>query len=516
MKRAGSGKDKRPKKKSRNEYEIDEDDDEIEYADPPVKSTPENQFVLRCYLISEDVDYVSASELAIFEAELLLALHDRFDDLKIRYAKQLLNRRRIDDMALELAEDEAVRALDVARAKKAAEEEKKLDALTLASRRPPDKGALTKGTLSFISVHMGWGDCTLIKTPLGRLILIDCGSGGNSDQIGARKGTIKAFDEAVKTLKSAFGKSTELDILILTHADKDHHNKLGAMVRKLALTKIGMVYHSDDIASYQHSTTLKDQGLLASKAVAALATSSRIRRVVLTRKECLVKKVDPAKSYTPPRRKNKGDLDLEFRDDGDGSLIIHEEPHCVVRILASEVDFDPAFEDRMVRPGIVEAKRNESSVVTLIESCGQKILVTGDAKVVTEGVMLRKYKDSKRLENIDVLRVSHHGSDLDCSGPAFIKHTKPAMAIFSSGYKVAMHHFPAIEVYERCWERVKSKKTAHNVWYWAPFNLGHQHDNLAEDTVGRYKEKVRESYQKKELWTTGSGGTISLSYKPAK
>lgn len=518
MKRAGDGADrKKKKKKSRNEYEIDEDDSEIEYADPPVKVTPDNEFVVRCYRVAEDVDYVTDHELAIFEAELLLALKDQFTEMKKRYGAQLRSRAPKGDMDVESVEDEAIQLLMSVRAKKQAEEEKKLDALTLASRRAPDDGALSQGRLSFISIHMGWGDCTLLKTPLGRLILIDCGSGGNSNQIGARKGAVNAVNEAIKTLSSAFGKSTELDILILTHADKDHHNKLGQVLRKLAITKIGMVYHSDDIGSYQHAKSLKDQKLLASKAIAALARSTRIRRVILTRKECSIRKVDPPEAYTPPLRSKKGTA-LEYRDDTDGSLIIHEEKDCVVRILASEVDFDPAFEISTSRPGIVESKRNESSVVTLIEGCGKKILVTGDAKIVTEAEMLKKYKASKRLEDIDVLRVSHHGSDLDCTGSKFIERAEPKMALFSSGYKVSGHHFPAIEVYERCWTTVDGKSKAHNLWYYAPLANAHQHDNLAQDSVGRYagRDKVRESYQKKELWTTGSGGTISLSFKPAK
>lgn len=68
--------------------------------------------------------------------------------------------------------------------------------------------------LNFINV--GQGDCTLVEFPSGKYLLVDCGSSGGP------------FDgNRVRTyISQHLGSSQTIDLLVITHPDADHINKL--------------------------------------------------------------------------------------------------------------------------------------------------------------------------------------------------------------------------------------------------------------------------------------------------
>ena len=71
---------------------------------------------------------------------------------------------------------------------------------------------------------------------------------------------------------------------------------------------------------------------------------------------------------------------------------------------------------------------NDNSNVNYIEISDYKFLFMGDASVTTEKEILDKYN----LPNIDVLKVSHHGSKTS-SGKNFIDEISPKYSIISVG-----------------------------------------------------------------------------------
>lgn len=74
------------------------------------------------------------------------------------------------------------------------------------------------------------------------------------------------------------------------------------------------------------------------------------------------------------------------------------------------------------------ANENDNSNVNYIEISDYKFLFMGDASVTTEKEILDKYN----LPNIDVLKVSHHGSKIS-SGKNFIDEISPKYSIISVG-----------------------------------------------------------------------------------
>ena len=74
------------------------------------------------------------------------------------------------------------------------------------------------------------------------------------------------------------------------------------------------------------------------------------------------------------------------------------------------------------------ANENDNSNVNYIEISDYKFLFMGDASVTTEKEILDKYN----LPNINVLKVSHHGSKTS-SGKNFIDEISPKYSIISVG-----------------------------------------------------------------------------------
>ena len=76
---------------------------------------------------------------------------------------------------------------------------------------------------------------------------------------------------------------------------------------------------------------------------------------------------------------------------------------------------------------------NENSIITLIESYGKKILLTGDA-----GVLALSKLSNVLPSNIDVLKVPHHGAEAVLNKD-LMKKLAPKVAVISVGKNVYGH-----------------------------------------------------------------------------
>ncbi|OGI83782.1 hypothetical protein A2903_01095 [Candidatus Nomurabacteria bacterium RIFCSPLOWO2_01_FULL_33_17] len=75
---------------------------------------------------------------------------------------------------------------------------------------------------------------------------------------------------------------------------------------------------------------------------------------------------------------------------------------------------------------------NASSMIGLLEYNGHKVLLTGDAPKEVEDQIVSKYKNE--LQNIDILKVGHHGSKTSTGG-ALAMLARPKYALISAGLK---------------------------------------------------------------------------------
>lgn len=97
----------------------------------------------------------------------------------------------------------------------------------------------------------------------------------------------------------------------------------------------------------------------------------------------------------------------------------------------------------IVSPAKISGEDNADSVVGVFGYMGYKILLMGDASLETEQRLVwRKILD----EEVDVLKVSHHGSK-DGTGEELLERVRPKMAVISVGKNSFGH--PTAEVLER-------------------------------------------------------------------
>jgi len=87
---------------------------------------------------------------------------------------------------------------------------------------------------------------------------------------------------------------------------------------------------------------------------------------------------------------------------------------------------------------------NDMSCVLRVRSRHHVALLSGDIEAAAEGALVRRAPDALRA---DVLLVPHHGSRTS-SGPEFIRHVQPAIAISTVGYRNRFGH-PAPAVSQR-------------------------------------------------------------------
>lgn len=80
----------------------------------------------------------------------------------------------------------------------------------------------------------------------------------------------------------------------------------------------------------------------------------------------------------------------------------------------------------VIYPARAASGENEDSAVIELDSCGTKILFTGDIGLETESLLT----DSGILSDIDILKVAHHGSRFS-TGSDFLSAVKPENAVIS-------------------------------------------------------------------------------------
>jgi beta-lactamase superfamily II metal-dependent hydrolase len=295
---------------------------------------------------------------------------------------------------------------------------------------------------------MGQGDCTIMATPEGRVVMIDCGS----DSTETKDKTVFTLRVASILRNAKFLRHSRLvDALILTHSDTDHYNHLKRVLPQN--TKFQNIYHSDKRDTYSEAGT---SAFLLSRAV----SESRIFAVDHHMNR-------PAK--TPVIRLNgvsvkpaTGTEKINVLD-GNGGIRIVNEPDCKISLLASNVN-PPQPQDN-------SNPKNRGSIVTLVEVFGETLLMCGDATVATEKYVLDRHR--ARITDVTLAQAGHHGSARTSSSLDYVQCVNPELAIVSAGKAVVKDHLPSYTVIKRYTAQMTRAADIdeHEIFYWRCYGL---------------------------------------------
>jgi beta-lactamase superfamily II metal-dependent hydrolase len=347
--------------------------------------------------------------------------------------------------------------------------------------RPP--GSRGDGNFHLAFVQIGQGDCTVLSTPLGKVVVIDCGT--NSSDNEARDeftGRVMGVLEEDRFLKD----HSVIDVLILTHPDRDHFNRLETMIPARCEGKVVTVYHTQLIGDY---------GPAADWVRRFVLDDNLIMRVVLNQVLDNNGAVVSGEITLGGQSVQLADaVNKVERRDATGGIIIVSEPNCTITLMAAGVSADYARDNDSID------HTNRGSIVTLVEVFGKKILLCADATRSTEHYLLNSPR-AARLSQVHYVTAGHHGSDVTSSGQPFIDGVNPRERVIVSAANVGMpnHHLPSWPVINRWVQRMAaSGRVAAVKHYVSAWDLDYS----------RYTPKVDAVSQ--AVFTTGSSGTQYL------
>ena len=247
------------------------------------------------------------------------------------------------------------------------------------------------------SVHfldVGQGDCIFIHFPDGKNMLIDCGS-ESEDIVNYINSCLNVY--SVK----------DIDYLVLTHPENDHVGNAISIINEYNV-KSAYITKINNLENFAFYAQIIDK-LIEEQ---AQINYSQIFKNIIN-ENCSIMFLSP--------------MPLGFPNSSLSDLNQNSYPST--------------------------EQKNNVSPIMFLEYNGVKFLFTGDAGVSQEQLVLSNYKAnlyknySVSLEDIDFLKVAHHGSNDSCSGE-FLSLIKPKNAIISVGGDNIFGH-PSSEVLER-------------------------------------------------------------------
>ena len=320
--------------------------------------------------------------------------------------------------------------------------------------------------ITFLDV--GQGDSVLLAPPGGGAILIDAGPAWPQ---GLARNTL---EPALR-----FQGLEEIDLAVATHADADHIGGYPELIETFPIRSIGepeamnaeagrglengeRLANLDrliavDIEGNSQSDSAKSPAAksgpgnsgaanpaakLSSSSVETFLTSSSLLAI-----RPVERKSQAAQSLLAERLENlilrKGirkitlcaGMKFQARPSGLTLEVIH--PPC---------GDSPANSWRSAKPHSEEG-RNENSVVLRVTWREFSMLLTGDANISAEEIMLRR-PDAAQALRANVLKAGHHGSETSTC-PAFLAAVHPQTVVFSCGRNNRYGH-PSQEVVDRC------------------------------------------------------------------
>ena len=275
------------------------------------------------------------------------------------------------------------------------------------SALPPINDIKVKKDFSVNFLDVGQGDCIFIRLPDQKNLLIDCGF---KDSYNGNMEYINKFlaDYEVK----------EIDYFILTHPDLDHIGNATQIISEYSVKK----------------------AFIPSIHKAQLNNFSEFKKVIelLDQKQVDYEISDITKSIV-----------------GDNYFFVFLSP---LEKTNSQSSYNQILQSAIISDKSV----NNLSPIIYFECFNKRFIFTGDAEKEQELLVVENYNNGVydlyhknkpfaiNLNNVDYLKVSHHGSN-DASSKEFLKLINPANAIISVGNQNFYGH-PASEMLERLFE----------------------------------------------------------------
>jgi beta-lactamase superfamily II metal-dependent hydrolase len=347
--------------------------------------------------------------------------------------------------------------------------------------------------------YMGQGDCILIVCPNGQLVMIDCGSakglGANNEDLLLKICT----DVRARTSKN----HNKIDILILTHRDKDHYNQIVQIFSDRTVpqdpnpaTNIGVVnidavyFSSPPNAAAQYALYKFNQGNCSNHIIGASFKTASITQVFINaaeQKTVTYRSTDSFRLSAGITKQINKRLTLLS-----GTTPVNHLPWSV-SIIAGQVPESNADGD----------PTNALSLVTLLEIGTSKGLFLGDATQATERFLLAQQK--KLIANVDFVHIPHHGSRTS-SSPNFVQKVNPKGAEVTHETDECGFKLPKKNVLKR-WLDVlgapKDDTDDHVVDYW--------------DTITKQQfDKILASWKKNGYGITSQDTGFYLTRPPRK
>lgn len=381
---------------------------------------------------------------------------------------------------------------------------------------PTDTGEFTGNGKCYIQfVNVGMGDCTLITTPKGVKILIDCGSDALSDvtsvipgyNVGVNGSAETIIGNSIKSQTFLHGDAS-IDIMILSHPDGDHHNKLQAILSTVPGMTVNMLYYggAEKIEGFTSSAYIKQIAGSTASNLRLLKLREESKKnagnIVLTKS--LNNKPITAVAGIP------NSIGTEFIDPVTGEIVLYYENGAGIAsdfrlsVLASNVTGvwkDDVFvtNDTKIKSAaemkLNATAPNKKSLVVSARCFASQVLVCGDATAVTEQFMVDYFTNS--LATVRALRIGHHGSATSSCATFLNKLTGLRLAVASTGGQTTtVHNLPKQRILALCQGGVPVNAAAHDIW---AFGGG---DAVAQ----RYFNGITN-----KLYATGSNNTVGYA-----
>lgn len=299
-------------------------------------------------------------------------------------------------------------------------------------------------------VDMGQGDCTIVKLPNDKVVVIDCGSSAHLDD--------KDFLNAQRLLRN-WANGQAIDV-ILTHPDKDHYNKIRSLVQidatqKLTQVNVGNIYFSraksdnSPLGYYKEDALRRNLSLLA------------FPRLV----EVTVNDADASKN-------EQNIWTQAYSDYGDAINTKLNKDELVLysgRTKKSRKDWSISIIAGNVKTTAAQASATASNVVsliTLIQLGNEKLLLMGDA---TEETLDFLYNNrAGKIQNVSIFQIPHHGSESTPPSANFLNLVNPQSLRVSVGLQCNGFKLPKYSILNSWLQcaRIQSYKTLVTYDWW--------------------------------------------------
>ncbi|MER5649288.1 hypothetical protein [Streptosporangium sp. NPDC002524] len=367
----------------------------------------------------------------------------------------------------------------------------------IAARPAAAPGTRNDDNFHAAFVQMGQGDCTIMCTPQGRIVMVDCGSdsyrevikdeeelpeAGEEEEEEESEGDREALRRIISgtlTHEKFLKGSNKVDLLILTHPDADHYNKLSAVMDDGV--EFLKVYHSKPRGSYAKGST-------SAWILSHVADENLIFEV--DHHENGGDQVIALNGEAVPKRDEDEDPPEGGVLDGKGGILVLDEPNCKISLLSGNVN-TTTHKDH-------STPANRGSLVVLIELFGKKrLLMSGDATLNTEQYVVDYH--SARIKGVDLATASHHASDNTSSLAAYVEAVRPKQLLVSAGKQIPMHHLPSEAVIDRYADVMTAavKIPEHTIHFWSKGKLNSYLPDSVKTTL--------------PIYITGSRGTWHYS-----